>query len=123
MKFQLYKPVLWFQGIYTLVTALWGLVDIDSFMKVTGPKNDIWLVKTVSAILAAVGLTFISFALQKEKNASAAVLAITSAIALAGIDFHYSSHRVISPVYAVDGVLQCLFILSWIFILYQWKKR
>lgn len=56
---KLYKGLLWIQGAYTSLTALWGLIDIDSFMAVTGPKNDIWLVKTVSVVLLAIGIGMI----------------------------------------------------------------
>lgn len=27
------------QGIYTMITAVWPIADMDSFMEVTGPKN------------------------------------------------------------------------------------
>lgn len=60
---KLYRVLLWVQGVYTALTTLWGLVDIDSFMAVTAPKTDVWLVKTVSAVLLALGLTLITHAL------------------------------------------------------------
>lgn len=39
------------QGLYYLLTSLWGLLHIESFMMVTGPKFDIWLVKMVSVLI------------------------------------------------------------------------
>lgn len=57
---KVFKPLLWIQGLYLLFTALWALIDIDSFMRLTGPKTDIWLVKTVSVLLLAIGLGFIA---------------------------------------------------------------
>lgn len=47
------------QGIYTLLTALWALVDIKSFMEVTGPKTDVWLVKTVAVVLLPIAVCFL----------------------------------------------------------------
>jgi hypothetical protein len=50
-----------------------GLLDIDSFMTVTGPKTDVWLVQTVSVVLLAIGLTLISHALVRARPLSALV--------------------------------------------------
>src|SRR5690242_2536630 len=43
------------QAFYYVLTGLWGIVSIDTFQKVTGPKVDIWLVKTVSLLVVSVG--------------------------------------------------------------------
>ena len=34
------------QGAYYALTALWALVHVRSFQAITGPKTDLWLVKT-----------------------------------------------------------------------------
>ena len=75
------------QAGYYLLTALWPLFHMDSFLKVTGPKTDLWLVKTVSVLLVAIGLSFIS-SLTMEGNLPlpVIVLAVTSCIVLAGIE-------------------------------------
>ena len=39
---------------YYLITGVWPLLSIGTFEKVTGPKTDRWLVKTVG-ILVGVG--------------------------------------------------------------------
>jgi hypothetical protein len=109
--------LLFIQGIYTLITALWPLVHISSFLAVTGYKEDLWLVKTVAAILLAVAACFLAACRSVDKNIPVYVLAITSAIALATIDFYYSVNDVISNVYQADGVLQILFLISWLLIL------
>ena len=57
---KMYSLLLGVQGYYTLLTAISGLVDIDSFMALTGPKNDIWLVKTVSVVLLAVAVCLLT---------------------------------------------------------------
>jgi hypothetical protein len=113
---KLYKTILIIQGIYTTITALLAIVDIDSFMKVTGPKNDIWLVKTVSVILLAVGLTFLVHAFQQKISLAAITLALSTSLGLAIIDFHYVSEGVISRVYAADGIIQIIFFIIWIYI-------
>jgi hypothetical protein len=47
------------QSVYMLLTGIWPLVHIESFMVVTGPKADIWLVKTVGAMLIPIALTLL----------------------------------------------------------------
>lgn len=42
------------QATYIFLTALWPLVHLESFMAVTGYKTDVWLVKTVGALLIPV---------------------------------------------------------------------
>jgi hypothetical protein len=34
------------------MTGLWPLVSIGTFQQVTGPKTDLWLVKTVGVLIA-----------------------------------------------------------------------
>jgi hypothetical protein len=116
-----YRLLLLVQGSYTLITALWGLIDIDSFMRVTGPKNDIWLVKTVSAILAAIGISLLAFFKEKKPVFSAGILGISVAIAVAAIDFYYSGNEVIKWIYAVDGVVELVFIGGWTACIAKWK--
>jgi len=43
------------QAIYYIITSLWALAGIRSFQKVTGPKVDIWLVKTVGVLVGVIG--------------------------------------------------------------------
>jgi hypothetical protein len=43
------------QGAFYAATGLWALVDLDSFMAVTGPKTDHWLVKTVGILVTVIG--------------------------------------------------------------------
>jgi hypothetical protein len=41
------------QGVYYLLTGVWPLPSIGSFQRVTGPKTDLWLVRTVGVLVAA----------------------------------------------------------------------
>ena len=104
------------QGIYTLVTALWAIVDIHSFMMITGPKTDIWLVKTVAAILIPIGLFLLLNIYRTGPLLHLLSIALLSAVALALIDFYYTAKGTISGIYLADGVLQVGFILCWIYI-------
>lgn len=123
MKNRFLHILLWTQGLYTLLTAAWAIIDIDSFMKLTGPKTDIWLVKTVAAVLVSIGLFFLTCIFVRSSVVPMAVLAITSSLGLICIDFYYSSKKIISSIYQADGILQIIFVICWIFVLTNSRHR
>ena len=119
---RVYKWLSAIQGVYTVLTALWPLVHIESFFKVTGPKTDIWLVKTVAAILIPLGLCFL-LAYRIQRDHWIIILAgITTSVALASIDFYYTGNHTIKWVYALDGVMQTIFLIIWLYVFFNQKK-
>lgn len=102
------------QGIYFFVTGVWPLVSMKTFLMVTGPKTDLWLVKTVGVILAVIGLVLIVAQVNAEINTAIIVLAIGSALSLALVEFVYVAKRVISAVYLGDAFLELILIGWWI---------
>jgi hypothetical protein len=108
------EKLLWIQGCYILFTGIWPLVDIQSFLFVTGPKTDLWLVKTVGALLIPVGACLIVMAISKETAITALILGAGNALAFIIIDFYYSTRNIISDVYQIDGVIQLIFFLTWV---------
>jgi hypothetical protein len=108
------QTIAYFQSAYYLITALWPLIDIRSFLKVTGQKKDIWLVKTVSLLLCSIGITFLVSAYYMEISRSIVVLAILSAASLLWIDVYYTIKGKILPVYLVDAGIEGLLILFWL---------
>jgi hypothetical protein len=117
------KYLLIIQGIYFLLTALWGLADIESFMDVTGPKTDVWLVKTVSVLILAVAICLLSYLRFGSNLWPAAILGIISAAGLGCIDFYYSLNGVISKVYMIDGFMELLFVIAWIIVMLKMKRK
>jgi hypothetical protein len=107
--------ILLVQGGYYALTGIWSLVDIDSFQKVTGPKRDLWLVKTVGAVVLVIGAVLLVAGWRGNASLEVLVLAIGSALALTAIDAWYSARRVISPVYLVDAVAELTLIGAIIF--------
>lgn len=101
------------QAAYMLLTAIWPIGDIDSFMKVTGPKTDIWLVKTVGALLIPVGITLLSL-LNKPDKQTAFFLGAGTAVSFFVIDTYYTLNDVISNIYLADAVLQMIFFVWWV---------
>jgi hypothetical protein len=100
------------QGIYFFVFGIWPLLSMGTFLKVTGPKTDLWLVKTVGLILAVIGVVLIYAQINAEINASIIILAIGSALSLALVEFVYVAKRVISPIYLGDALVE-LIIIGW----------
>jgi hypothetical protein len=111
------RLVLWVQSLYILITAIWPILDIESFMLVTGPKTDTWLVKTVGALLLPIGLTLGSYLFIHTDIRPAMLLGSTTALAFAIIDFYYALNDVISDIYLLDGILEIAFLLFWIYVL------
>ena len=95
---------------YFLVTALWPLLHYASFERVSGPKRDDWLVKTVAALLLPVGLVFASRARRGGIGAEDRVLAVGSAGAIAAVDLWYVRRRRISRVYLLDALAEAILI-------------
>lgn len=102
------------QGTYYMITGLWPLINIETFMMVTGPKRDLWLVKTVGALVIPVGLVLLIAARRKEPFIQTIVLAVTSAIAFTVIDVVYSLNDTIWDIYLIDSAVQVVFIAGWI---------
>jgi hypothetical protein len=82
-------------------------------MKVTGRKTDIWLVKTVSALILAVGVVLGYAARRAEPTPEVPLLAVGSAAGLATIDVIYVGKGRISPVYLLDAVAEVGLIGLW----------
>jgi hypothetical protein len=113
---KLFKILIWTQGLYTLVTALWGLVDIDSFMAVTGPKTDIWLVKTVSVLLLPIVICLFSALAFRMPALPVILVGASTCAGLAFIDFYYSGNGTIRWIYAADGIAELVFLFVWIYL-------
>jgi hypothetical protein len=98
------------QGLYYVVTGLWPFVHLRSFEAITGPKRETWLVRTVGALAAAIGVTLLRGSRRSSRDAK--TLSITSALAFAAIDVAYVARRRISPVYLADAALEVAFVAA-----------
>jgi hypothetical protein len=102
------------QGIYFFVTGVWPLISMKTFVKITGPKTDLWLVKTVGVILAVIGIVLVVAQVNAEINTPIIVLAIGSGLGLAIVEFIYVAKRVISPIYLGDAFAEIILIVWWV---------
>jgi hypothetical protein len=108
------------QALYYLVTGLWPLLHIRSFLKVTGPKTDLWLVKTVGVLIGVIGVVLGVAGRQQSARPEIALLALGSAAGLTGIDVVYVARRRISPIYLLDAVAELVLIFGWVI---TWRQR
>jgi hypothetical protein len=115
--------LLWTQGIYILITALWPIVHIKSFMEVTGYKTDIWLVKTVGALLVPVAGCLLSNLFFRTDPRPAIILAGLTAMAFMFIDFYYALNDVISDIYLADGIVESIFLILWVWVAIKVKTN
>jgi len=116
----MYRRWLILQTAYYLITAIWALVDINSFMRITGPKTDIWLVKTVAVLLVAISFSFIASLKFRSYDFSAITLAVCCCLLLTCIDCFYVWNGTISKVYLLDAVVEIGLLIGWLIII---KRR
>lgn len=101
------------QGLYYVVTGVWPLVSLGSFVRVTGPKADGWLVKTVAALVSVIGLALLHGARRRRVTPELQFLGAGSALALATIDAVYTSSRRIAAVYLGDAAAELALAAGW----------
>ncbi len=119
----LYRLVLLIQTIYYFITALWALIHIRSFMEVTGPKTDVWLVKTVAVLLLAISISLFTSFLLKKINIPVITLAISCCLVLVFIDCYYVWNGTISKIYLLDAVAEGFLLILWAIIIVKHNKR
>lgn len=101
------------QGLYYLVTAVWPLVSMRTFMAVTGPKVDQWLVRTVGLLIGVTGAVCLLAVYLGRFTPEVVVLAVGNAVVLTAIEVYYVAIRRIAPIYLADAVAEVLLIAGW----------
>ena len=102
------------QGLYFFVTGIWPLLSISSFQAVTGPKTDLWLVKTVGSLISVIGLALLASGIHDNVTLEVFILAVGSSTALMIVDLNYSLKGVISKIYLGDAIIEAVLILMWL---------
>lgn len=110
----LVRKTILFQGYYYLVTGVWPIISMASFMAVTGPKTDIWLVKTLSFQIIAMGIIFCRGSLSTVFNQQTVLLSVLSSSAFIIADVYYVIKGVLDPIYLADALIEVviLFIIT-----------
>ena len=113
-----YIPLI--QGIYFLITLGWPVIEIRSFIAVTGLKVDIWLVKTVSVLLLPYAAFCFWAAMKRPLSIIIILCMVLMSWGLAFVELYYYFNGTIKWVYAVDALLQILFSYWWINL---WRNK
>jgi hypothetical protein len=107
------KRLLTAQSAYYLATGIWPLISMSTFERVTGPKTDQWLVKTVGVLVTAIGGALAVAAAQRTVSPETRLLAVASAGGLMAIDVIYVAKGSIRPVYLLDAAAELALIGGW----------
>lgn len=102
------------QAAYFLATGIWPLLGLRSFERISGPKVDDWLVKTVGVQVGVVGAALALAKKNRRITPEVELLAIGSALGLAAIDIVYTARHRISPVYLLDAAAELGFAAGWL---------
>lgn len=102
------------QGLYFFITGIWPVIHIKSFILVTGPKTDIWLVKMVGLLTVSISLALLIIAKRSHMTTESLVMILAAGISYLSIDLYYFLNGVISYVYLADAALQIIFLILWI---------
>jgi hypothetical protein len=104
------------QGAFFLATGVWPLISMRTFEKMTGPKTDDWLVKTVGVSVGVTGATLMTGALRGHVKPELFVLGAGSAFALGAVDVAYVAKGTISPIYLADAAAESAFVAGWLLL-------
>jgi hypothetical protein len=102
------------QGAFYALTGIWPVLHIESFLRVTGPKHDLWLVQTFGLVLFGVGAILIHAGLRKRVEASLAALGLVLAVTLLAVDVMFVLRGAISTVYLADAAVELAIACGWL---------
>lgn len=117
------RKVAYAQGIFYLLTGIWPLVDIISFMHVTGPKVDIWLVKTVGVLIVVIAIPILMAAIRNKISLEIIILGAGGCVGFILIDTVYVFSDTILPVYLLDAVAELLILIAWLVAVTLKRKK
>lgn len=101
------------QGVFYVATGLWPIVHLRSFERVTGPKFDKWLVRTMGGLVTAVGVALIVGAFERRPSTAIKMLGLGSALALGLADVVHAARGRISKVYFGDALAEGALAATW----------
>lgn len=101
------------QASFYAVAGLWPIVAYRSFERISGPKREPWLVKTVGLLTVVIAGALAADV--EGRSPATRRLAIGSAAAYGAIDVYYAGvRRRISPVYLLDAVAEAALLGLWL---------
>jgi hypothetical protein len=84
-----------------------------TFLMVTGPKTDLWLVRTVGLLLAVIGALLLYAQMTGDIHPPVIALAMGSVLSLTLVEIVHVTKRVISPIYLGDAAVEIVLLIGW----------
>ncbi len=109
------------QGLYFVITGIWPLLNMASFITATGPKQDTWLVEMVGLLSASVGITFIVSSLRRHPLPI--LLGYAVAVSFLVMDIIYVGTGQIGSIYLLDAAIQGAFIIAITVVLFLRSRK
>jgi len=107
---KLRRNALRFQAAYYIATGSLPLVSRGAFEKITGRKQDWWLVQMVGLLALTAGVTLAIGTRKKRTSPEILTLSTMSAASFAYIDTVHALSGRISEIYLLDAVLEIALI-------------
>jgi hypothetical protein len=106
--------ILFIQGLYYFLTGFWPILHMKSFILVTGPKVELWLVKVFGMLIAVAGICMLIGGLQRKYNTPLFTLGILGAIGFIIFEIFYVWTETIPSIYLADAAFQFVLLLGWV---------
>jgi hypothetical protein len=113
-------PLAAVQAVYFGLTGIWPILHMPSFLAVTGPKHDLWLVRTVGLLIVAVAIPMAMAAWRGIVVPEVVALAVASSAGLTIIDVVYVARGTIRKIYLADAAAELVLIAAWML---AWGSR
>jgi len=102
------------QAVYFGITGIWPILHMSSFLAVTGPKHDLWLVRAVGLLIVVVALPLALAAWRGTVAIEVFALAVASSVALGIIDVVYVARGTIRKIYLADAAAELVLVSAWV---------
>mgnify|MGYP006892266651 CR=1 FL=1 len=106
-------------GLYYMISGLWPIIHMESFVAITGPKVDYWLVNTVGMLAFFIGSGLLIAGIKKRVPFSLIYIATGTAFGFILIDVIYVWQGILWATYLLDAGLELIFFISWLVFTYQ----
>ena len=104
------RAILLAQAAYYVTTGIWPFASLRTFLRVTGRKTDIWLVRMVGALAAVNGAMLALLIARRRECAEGATLAVLSALAFGAVETSYALRGTIGRIYLADAAVEAAFL-------------
>src|SRR3954453_5088657 len=99
------------QAGYYVVTGALPLVSMPGFERLTGPKTDDWLVRTIGGLAVGLGAVL---ARDAATGRTGPVVGLAGAVPFALAGLWSRGAGAVARVYLLDGVVEAVVVVAWV---------